>query len=106
MKEVWKDIVGFEGLYEVSNMGNVRNTKRRDKLLKPLIQTNGKAKTLRASVCLVDKGGKKHLLKVHRLVAETFIPNPYGYETVIRLDKNGLNNSVNNLAWKRIGGKQ
>jgi hypothetical protein len=105
MEEVWRAVVGFEGLYEVSNLGDVRNAKRGDKLLKPLIQTNGKGKTLRASVCLVDKSGKKHLIKVHRLVAQAFIPNTNGYTGVIHLDKNTLNNSANNLAWENIGGK-
>lgn len=70
--EEWKDIVGFEGLYQVSDYGNVRSV-RSGKLLKPF-KKDSKNCYLKVWLC---KEGKQKTKFVHRLVAEAFIPNPH-----------------------------
>lgn len=101
MNEIWKDIAGFEGKYQVSNMGNVRSlphyyewrgTKKynKGKLLKPY-------KTGKHPYLTVQIDGKPKL--VHRLVAETFIDNPMQCKEVNHKDENKFNNNVNNLEW-------
>lgn len=104
-EEIWKDIAGFEGFYQVSNLGNVRSLDRK------IIRSNGIPKTLKgqilspgvnpcgyAFVYLGGSGGSK-LYRIHRLVAESFIPNPNGYPVANHKDENKLNNSVENLEW-------
>ena len=79
MKEIWKDIKGYEGLYQVSNLGNVRSMDRitrdgrkiKGKNIKP--HTNGNSRYLRAALC---NNGKIKYENIHRLVAKAFIPNP------------------------------
>ena len=90
--EEWKNVIGYEGLYEVSNKGNVRNV-RRNTLLK-LSKTNyGYIQVY------LYKNGIRTGLKVHRLVAQAFIPNPDNLPEVNHKDENPINNSVNNLEW-------
>ena len=90
--EEWKDIKGFEGLYQISNYGNVMNTKTQ-KLLIPYLRSNGYM-----GVTLY-KNLKKYYLSVHRLVAIHFINNPENKRCVGHLDCNKLNNMVDNLYW-------
>ena len=92
MMEEWKEIPGYEGLYEVSNMGNVRNV-RRNKLLR-LSKTNNRY--IRVSLC---KNGIKTGLTVHRLVTEAFLPNPDNLPEVNHKDEDKTNNRVENLEW-------
>lgn len=95
--EVWKDIPNYEGLYQVSNLGNVKslNYKKKgiSKELKPVLYF-GKYK----SVSLFKNQIKKVFL-VHRLVAITFIPNNEDKPFVNHKDGNKLNNIVENLEW-------
>ena len=88
-----KDIKGYEGRYAITEDGRVWSYIRK-RFIKSFIKDNGYLQTL-----LVDKDGNKHALKNHRLVAETYIPNPEGLTDVNHKDENKLNNNVSNLEW-------
>jgi len=98
MIEQWKDVTGFEGMYQVSNFGNVKSipstdSKRLGKILSP-----GKGKYGHCGIQLY-KNGKKYKALVHRLVAIHFIsPAPEGCE-VNHIDFDPTNNHVSNLEW-------
>lgn len=92
MEEIWKDIEGYEGLYQVSNMGRVRSL-RKNIILRQSI-TNGYEK----AALYKNKKGYKYFL-IHRLVANAFIPNPDNLPQVNHKDENKLNNCVDNLEW-------
>lgn len=90
--EIWKPVKGYEGLYEVSNLGRVKSLKYgREKVLKPGDDNNGYL-----FVKLYKDGKRKHF-KVHRLVAEAFLPNPEGLPEVNHRDEVKTNNVVYNL---------
>ena len=106
LKEEWKPIKGYEGLYEVSDWGRVKSLERdyivgnnavrhQDVIiLKPWKNGDGYLHVL------LSKNGKRKTFKIHRFVAEAFIPNPNNYEVVHHKDHNKLNNKVENLEWK------
>lgn len=91
MDEVWKDIVGFEQ-YQVSNLGHIYSKKVK-RLLTPYPDKKG---YLRVKFWKDSKG---HAFKVHRLVAQAFIPNPNNLPQVNHKDENKENNTVDNLEW-------
>ena len=99
--EVWKDVVGYEGLYQVSNHGNVKRilfvnnkcTKPKEKVLKQHVTWND-----RIQVDL-SKEGKRKMFFVHRLVAIAFLPNPYNLPQINHIDGNPQNNMLENLEW-------
>ena len=92
--EHWKAIAGFEGLYEVSDLGRVKSLKYgKEKILKPWKDTYCYLK-----VSLRKDGHIKHLF-VHRLVADAFIQNPNNLETVNHRDEDKTNNVASNLEW-------
>lgn len=103
MDEVWKDIKGYRGVYQVSNCGNIRSVDHYDrngrnfiagKLLRPGLKDNG---YLQISLCNNTGKAKNHY--VHRLVMETFIGEcPDGYE-VNHIDENKRNNNISNLEY-------
>lgn len=94
MKEIWKDVVGYENKYQVSNLGNVKSLVfSKPKLLNQYSDKNGYLITR-----LWNKNKPKHC-KVHRLVAEAFIPNTDNKPTVNHKDLNKSNNHVSNLEW-------
>ena len=93
MKEIWKDISGFEGKYQVSNLGNVKSFCRGEHLL----QLNGGVKYIQVILC---KDGKTYGRLVHRLVAQEFLPNPNNLPCINHKDENPKNNSVDNLEWR------
>ena len=97
MSEIWKDIQGYEGLYQVSNLGRVKSLNY-NKTSKSKILSPGKNKTRYLSVCLF-KNKKGKVFYVHRLVAQAFIDNPNNYPEVNHKDENPSNNHVNNLEW-------
>lgn len=92
MEEIWKDIEGYEGLYQVSNMGRVRSL-RRNIILKSKIERNGYE---RVRLC-TNNIPKDY--SVHRLVATAFISNPNNYPIVNHKDENRTNNCADNLEW-------
>ena len=97
MEEIWKDVLGYEGLYEVSNLGNIRSLNyNRKGYVQNLLQHKNNTGYL--TVMLTLHGKQKRLL-VHRLVAEAFIPNPHGLPCVNHLDESFTNNRANNLEW-------
>ena len=89
--EEYKIIKDFPN-YEVSNFGNIRNNKT-GKVLKPGINTNGYYKV---SLC---SDGNIYQKLVHKLIAESFIANPYNKQCVDHINNDRLNNNVNNLRW-------
>ena len=88
-----KDVCGYEGLYKVDENGNVFYV-RNNKLLKRMMFPSGYE-----YVHLCNGKGKTKLFRVHRLVAETFIPNPNNLPEVNHKDGDKLNNNVKNLEW-------
>lgn len=94
MHELWKDIEGYEGLYQVSTWGRIRSLyKGRIKILKPDVNEKGYLK-----VKLFAEGKGKNF-RVNRLVASAFIPNLYDLPQVNHKDGNKQNNSYTNLEW-------
>jgi hypothetical protein len=99
--EIWKDIAGYEKMYQVSNLGRIRSLPRRDKrnrfwngnILKSQVNKYGYL-----SVKLT-KDGKSKRYMVHRLVATAFLPNQNHCKEINHKDENKQNNSVDNLEW-------
>lgn len=90
MKEIWKDIEGYEGLYQVSNLGKVKGL-RKNIILSP---SNGEYK----KVILCNKG-ERITKPIHRLVAEAFLDNPYNKSQVNHINGDKLDNRLDNLEW-------
>ena len=95
MEEIWKDIEGTDGRYQVSNFGRVRSFARNPKgiILKTQIYRSYE------SVGICKTRGKSQTTPVHRLVAQAFVPNPNNYPEVNHKDENKSNNRADNLEW-------
>ena len=108
MQEIYKDVIGFEEYFKISNLGNLYS-KRSKRLLKQTILPTG---YYSASTKIGGRNGKSVCFRIHRLVAEAFLDNPtedqlefartsiYGKVLVNHIDGNKLNNNVNNLEWR------
>ena len=105
MKEIWKDIEEFEGIYQVSNLGRVRSV---DRMI--IYRTGAKRLTKGTTLSIsqnklgylqvsLHKEDKMYSRRVHRLVAKAFIPNPNNYKEINHIDGIKENNCVDNLEW-------
>ena len=107
-EEIWRDIKGYEGLYEVSNLGQIKSldrykytkgrygimkTKIKGRLLKPCLNHDGYEEIV------LSKDGKSKMYRLHRIVAETFINNFDNKNQVNHKNGNKLDNKVQNLEW-------
>lgn len=95
-EEIWKDVKGFEGYYKVSSFGRILGLKRKysgEHFMSPALDSQGYL-----VVCL-RKPGYKGNKKVHRLVAEAFLPNPNNLPEVNHKDEDKTNNNLDNLEW-------
>lgn len=104
-KEIWKDISGYEGLYQVSNLGKVRSLERIAKAkgnsyrkipAKEIAITYGTNGYLHASLW---KNNKMKFIPIHRLIAEAFIPNPQSKPCIDHINTNRTDNRIENLRW-------
>lgn len=105
IKEVWKNIDGYDH-YQVSSFGNVRSLPRyvyeiggKRRMKKGIILAQSNTSTGYKKVELVDELGNKKSYKVHRLVAQAFIPNYEDKPNINHKDTNPHNNNVSNLEW-------
>lgn len=91
--EIWKPIKDYEGYYEVSNYGRVKSIGNRGRILKPKKGNN------RYYYVILSKNGKPQTKRIHRLVAEAFIPNPDNKPYVDHINTDRNDNRVENLRW-------
>ena len=91
--EFWRDIQGYEGLYQVSNTGQVKSLHRNGKLLKITPDKYGYLKVN------LSKEGKKKTFRIHRLVAAAFLPNEENLPEVDHINNDKTDNRVCNLQW-------
>ena len=91
--EIWKDIEGWNGKYQVSAWGRVRNAETGN-ILTPYVNEKG---YLKVGLSCGNRKTKKY--RVNRLVAQAFVPNPYNLPQVNHKDGNKQNNSYTNLEW-------
>ena len=100
MKEIWKDIKGYEGLYQVSNLGRVKSLERYDSYNKKVDEKILKTKENLGYIYVnLHKNGIQKGYKVHRLVAEAFIPNPDNKPCIDHINTIVTDNRVENLRW-------
>ena len=93
-EEVWRDITGYEGLYQVSDQGRVKSFKwNKERFLKPSMDKDG---YLLVTLCA---GGKRKTLKVHRLVCGAFHENPDNKPQVNHINEDKTDNRACNLEW-------
>lgn len=110
MHEIWKDAIGFDGVYQVSSLGRVRSCDRviyyknsklsgakskieHGKIMSQCISNSG------YYILRLRKDGERKCFYTHRLIAQAFIPNPENKSQVNHIDGNRLNNCVDNLEW-------
>ena len=108
MDEIWKDIKGYEGYYQVSSLGNIKSKERivshnnetgakrhvKERIMKPAVNRKGGYVTI-----VLSKNRKQLSHRVNRLVAKAFLDNPKNFPEVHHMDHNKLNNKLDNLKW-------
>ena len=92
MQEIWKNIPNYEGIYQISNLGNIRSCKN-NKIRKSIKQKSGYLRII------LTKNQKQKATNVHILVAKNFVPNPNNLPFVNHIDGNKENNKSDNLEW-------
>lgn len=104
MDEIWKDIDGYEGLYQISNLGNVKGLPKKTKFGNRIKQYP--CRYLKASVSKrgyyvvsLQKDCMSKTFTVHRLLMIAFVPNPENKRAIDHIDTNKLNNNLDNLRW-------
>ena len=97
MNEIWKDIKGYEGLYQISNQGRVKSLKNRSNHRNEIILKQATVQGYKKVYLFKDAKGK--IYPVHRLVAINFISNPLNKEEVNHINGDKSNNCVDNLEW-------
>jgi hypothetical protein len=95
MEEIWRDVVGYEGLYKVSNLGNVFSNYT-DKIMKPGTTRDG------YKYVFLSRDKIRKMKTIHRLVAKAFLENPNNLPIVNHKDEDPSNNNVKNLEWCTI----
>ncbi len=93
MMEKFIDIEGFNGRYQISNYGRVKSFTKKAGILKPSIMRGYE------QISLLTQNGNKKTIRIHRLVANAFITNPYNKAEVNHIDGNKKNNNISNLEW-------
>lgn len=97
--EIWKPIKGFEEEYEISNYGRLKSIKQKNsKIIKGYVEKHGYIHVVLTKM-KNGKNVKYRSTRIHRLVAETFIPNPNNYSEVNHINMVKTNNMVSNLEW-------
>ena len=100
LMEEWKDIDGYNGLYKISNYGNIKSFRKSSRSSnKEFYILSCKPDNNGYCTCVLNKDGIRKSYKVHRLVAKAFIPNPNNYTDVNHKDENKSNNRIDNLEW-------
>lgn len=106
MQEIWREIDGYDGFYQVSNLGNIKSVGgqigsaiRKPRVLKQSLTADGYPKVR------LQRGKKDRTVTVHRLVAMHFVPNPNNEETVNHIDGDKANNVYSNLEWMNRSGQ-
>lgn len=104
MEEIWKDVIGYEDKYQISSLGRVKALSRiskrwhgdvilKEKILKPRKNNRGYYEVL------LHINGKGENFLIHRLVAKSFVVNPYGYTEINHKDEDKSNNNASNIEW-------
>lgn len=106
--EIWKDIYGYENLYQISNLGRIKSLSHINNLgkLRPECILGNRLSDRGYHTAVLYNNGKPKSFKVHRLVAFAFIPNPDNKPHVNHIDGVKSNNLINNLEWVTISENQ